>query len=169
MKKIKLLKMLKDTYKSPISLALKLKFIGFPLRAITKSNRKVDLIYLGDIVADFLYEKYNIHFYHEKAIWTDPIEVFIDEGYSFLRDGKNIIDIGANIGDSPLYFVLSGFNKVIALEPMPQNFEILVKNVNKNHLDKIIPINAMLGKEVKYTTIEIPREITTGVQAIENL
>ena len=142
--------------------------IGVPLEATTKSNKQRHLTYWGDIISDFLFEKFGVNFYHDKSIWTDQTEVFIDEGYSFLKGGKSIIDVGANIGDSPLYFALTGFDKIIAIEPFPQNFNILIKNVHANCLqDKIIPINAMIGNQLKYAQIQITGEITTGSQAVE--
>lgn len=167
MNKIKLLKILINTYNRPFSLAVKLKIIGFPLIATTKSNNQRNLTYLGDIVSDFLYERFGINFYHEKSLWTDQIEVFINEGYSFLKGGNSIIDVGANIGDSPLYFFLSGFHTIIAIEPFPQNFAIMLKNISSNNLqNKVIPINGMIGNQIKNTYIQIPKEITTGVQAV---
>lgn len=41
-----------------------------------------------------------------------------------------ILDVGANIGNHTLYFWRNlEFNKIIAFEPVPENFELLKKNV----------------------------------------
>ena len=53
-----------------------------------------------------------------------PIGVFtkgeyeISEVLSGLR-GREVVDVGTNVGDSALYFVLNGAKKVIAVEPLP--------------------------------------------------
>lgn len=48
--------------------------------------------------------------------------------YGFLKDdygklpvvGKTVVDIGANIADTPIYFATHGAKKVICLEPFPK-------------------------------------------------
>jgi hypothetical protein len=55
----------------------------------------------------------------------DIAEVFavglydVSEALSGLR-GRDVVDVGANVGDTALYFVLNGARKVIALEPPAQ-------------------------------------------------
>jgi FkbM family methyltransferase len=52
--------------------------------------------------------------------------------------GRAVVDIGANIADSSIYFALSGANKVIGLEPFPKNFLLAQENIKVNNLkDKI--------------------------------
>jgi FkbM family methyltransferase len=121
---------------------------------------------MGDIVSDYLNVEKGLTFFHDQSLWTDPFTVFINEEYKFLLGGTTIIDIGANIGDSSLYFALHGAQRIIAIEPFPQNFDLLVKNIEVNNIHNIIPLNLMLGNENKYVNLNIKREITTGVQAI---
>lgn len=81
----------------------------------------------------------------------DFIGVFIDEEYKKLtfRD-KIVIDIGANIGDSSLYFAIKGAKHVIAVEPFLDNYNSLKNNIMINHLgDKITPIHAGCGSSTK--------------------
>jgi FkbM family methyltransferase len=33
--------------------------------------------------------------------------------------GRDVIDVGASVGDTALYFILNGARKVIAVEPLP--------------------------------------------------
>lgn len=54
--------------------------------------------------------------------------------------GKTVIDVGANIGDSSIYFALRGADKVIGLEPFPKNYETAEKNVVLNNLSNKITI-----------------------------
>jgi len=57
-----------------------------------------------------------------------------------------VVDIGASIGDSSIYFALNGASYVIALEPYPYTFNLAVKNVKVNNLnDKIKILNAGYG------------------------
>lgn len=61
--------------------------------------------------------------------------IFIRDCYRDLTvDGKIVIDIGANIADSCLYFVLRGAQKVVGFEPFPHNYDTAVKNVEANGL-----------------------------------
>jgi len=88
--------------------------------------------------------------------------VFFQEEYKWLIEGQKdpiIIDIGGEVGDSALYFAIKGAKEVIVIEPFPNNYEYLIKNINSNNFqDKIKPINAMVGRENKKTTIVIPEE-----------
>ena len=55
----------------------------------------------------------------------EVLSMFLDDTYAFLPvKDKTVIDIGANICDSSIYFALCGATKVIAIEPLPKNFEI---------------------------------------------
>ena len=47
-------------------------------------------------------------------------ENFIKEQYKWLDvEGKNVVDVGANIGDTAIYFALKGAKHVYAFEPYP--------------------------------------------------
>lgn len=60
-------------------------------------------------------------------------EVFFEEQYSDLevRD-KFVIDVGASIGDSVIYFLARGAKKVIAFEPDKDSFNFLEENISLN-------------------------------------
>lgn len=70
--------------------------------------------------------------------------IFFAEVYDFLPvKDKVVLDIGANIGDSAIYFALNGAKKVIALEPFPKNNKTARRNIELNNLsDKIIILSA---------------------------
>lgn len=95
----------------------------------------------------------------------DILAVFLREEYRFLPvKGQTIIDIGANIGDSAIYFAVHGANKVIALEPYPQNYEIARKNIELNSLSN--KINLMLaGCSSTCKTITIDSKKQTSFQS----
>ncbi len=80
-------------------------------------------------------------------------DTFLEGGYevpealSGLR-GRDVIDVGAGIGDSALYFILHGARKVIAVEPLPNVAKCAEKNVRlSGATDKIKVINAALSDE----------------------
>ena len=104
-------------------------------------------------------KKYNIGLKSRRSV-GDFLAVFILEEYQFLRcRGRLVIDIGAEVGDSSIYFALKGASKVVAIEPMPYNFEFLNENIKLNQLDKIIePLNIMIGNQTKRTMIECSNE-----------
>ncbi len=67
------------------------------------------------------------------------MEVFFKEGYSRLPvKDRIVLDIGANIADTSIYFALKGDKKVIALEPFPKNYEMAKQNVELNKLSEKI-------------------------------
>lgn len=69
--------------------------------------------------------------------------------------GKVVVDIGTNIGDSPIYFALSGAEKIIGLEPYPKNYEIARKNVELNNLsEKITILLAGCSSRIGYTFLD---------------
>jgi len=86
--------------------------------------------------------------------------VFFKKVYSFLPvKNRFVIDIGANIGDSSIYFALCGAKKVIALEPFPKNNQTAQKNIEANHLlNKIILILAGCSKEKSEIIINSEQE-----------
>lgn len=69
----------------------------------------------------------------------DIRSVFVNNVYQQLPlKGKVVIDIGANIADSSIYFALRGAKKVVGLEPFLKNFQLAQQNIECNNLsDKI--------------------------------
>jgi FkbM family methyltransferase len=69
----------------------------------------------------------------------DIRSIFVKNVYQQLPvKGKVVIDIGANIADSSIYFALRGAKKVVGLEPFLKNFQLAQQNIERNNLsDKI--------------------------------
>ena len=76
-----------------------------------------------------------------------------------LHEDSIVIDIGANIGYYSLiaskYIGKKG--KVYAFEPVPENYELLVKNIKANNLKNIIPIKKAVYKENTTTMIYLDK------------
>jgi len=92
---------------------------------------------------------FNIHC----ANADDIADIFAEDQYevpealSGLR-GRDVIDVGANVGDSALYFILNGARKVIAVEPLPKVARCAEENVRlSGATDKVKVINAALSNE----------------------
>ena len=65
----------------------------------------------------------------------DVFGVFFDQYLLKLSIKDNdVVDIGANIGDSSIYFAIKNAKRIIALEPLPKNYEIAKKNIEINNL-----------------------------------
>ncbi|MFP3287568.1 MAG: FkbM family methyltransferase, partial [Acidilobus sp.] len=60
--------------------------------------------------------------------------------------GRDVIDVGASVGDTALYFVLNGARKVIAVEPLPNVAKCAEENVRlSSATGEVKVINAALG------------------------
>lgn len=76
-----------------------------------------------------------IHGWHT----TSFANIFCGGVHSILPvKNKIVLDIGANIADSSLYFAINGANKVIAVEPFTKNCELAKKNINQNNFKETI-------------------------------
>jgi FkbM family methyltransferase len=66
---------------------------------------------------------------------------------------KIVIDIGANLGDSSLFFAKKGF-KVIGFEPLNKVYEIALENIKLNNLEgKITLVNKGVGAKKGFNCI----------------
>jgi methyltransferase, FkbM family len=76
-------------------------------------------------------------------------EIFEENVYNNINIlNKDVVDIGANVGDSSIYFALKGARKVVGVEPLPSVYARAIENVRLNHLeDKVFLINAALGSK----------------------
>jgi FkbM family methyltransferase len=74
-------------------------------------------------------------------------EQFVKEIYKWLDvKGKIVVDIGAYIGDSAIYFAINGAKHVYAFEPYPFSYKIALKNIKLNNLEKKVTVlNEAIG------------------------
>lgn len=92
-------------------------------------------------------------------------QILVEEEYSFdlAFTPKIIIDAGANIGLSSIYFALKYPNaRIIALEPEPTNFELLAQNVQP--YPAITPVRVALWNKEGEVSIGDP-EGTASVKS----
>jgi FkbM family methyltransferase len=64
----------------------------------------------------------------------------------FDLSGWLIVDVGAYIGDTPLYYAKLGA-LVVAVEPLPSNYEVMLWNLelNPDLKHRVIPVNAAIS------------------------
>lgn len=70
-------------------------------------------------------------------------EIFINKDYNFLSPEKClIIDIGANVGMASIFFSqLEHVDKIYAFEPVKDTYDIALKNLKSNNIQKIMRFN----------------------------
>lgn len=117
-----------------------------------ESQGVITFTYLGRLV--------KIKFYEDGLMNGEFASFFGD--YNFLNPilGNTLIDIGANITDSSIWFAISGASKIIALETYKYSYNMAIKNLEMNNMnDIIILLNAGYGRdgeiEVKDTIANI--------------
>lgn len=97
-------------------------------------------------------------------------EVFVQNDYNFLSNEKVVvIDIGANIGTSCLFFSkIDNVEKIYAFEPVPQTFKQAVMNFELNKkISKVVQFNNYgLGKNDREEVFLFDRNVkgNTGVR-----
>jgi len=146
---------------------------GF-IKSIECSNgkifvNKIEIVNVDDVVYDAVtsakvlgwkydsvnkyWIKGNIRFRH---MYRPILEAFDYGHYESLNVvGRVVVDVGAYIGDSAIYFVLKGARRVIAIEPHPGAFAEMLDNIRLNNLESvIIPINAGLTSKPGKICIE---------------
>jgi len=84
------------------------------------------------------------------------LDIFEEGLYSALNvDGRVVIDVGAFVGDSAIYFALKGAKKVIAIEPHPDAFREMLNNIKLNNLENVVvPLNVGLASKPGRICIE---------------
>jgi tRNA A58 N-methylase Trm61 len=101
-------------------------------------------------------------FYIKKDVWP----VLNQNEYEILDvKDKVVLDIGAYVGDSAIYFIRKGAKKVYAYEAVKDFYEIMLKNIELNNLqDKIIPTNKGIdcNKGENYIKININNRGESG-------
>lgn len=92
----------------------------------------------GDLITDQL-ERYSAHTRNEISMLR-----------TMIREGDNILDIGAHVGTFSVPFAVfsNRKGKVYSFEANPETYNLLLKNIQVNSLDNvIIPANAVVSME----------------------
>lgn len=81
---------------------------------------------------------------------------------------KDIIDVGACIGDSALVFQKYTDKNIYAFEPTNKNYEFLLQTIKLNNATRIIPVKKALGSEPSQAQISINHTNLGGSSMIFN-
>jgi FkbM family methyltransferase len=108
------------------------------------------------------WKKNNVKF---KRMYHSIFEIFEYGDYDALNvSGRDVVDVGAFIGDSSIYFALKGAKRVIAIEPHPGAYAEMLENIRLNNLEGVIvPLNAGLASKPGKIRVErVNEEEATG-------
>ncbi len=95
-------------------------------------------------------------------------EVYSGEYDSIDVKGMTVVDVGANIGDSAVYFVTRGARMVHAFEPFPATYRKAKENIALNKMEERIELlNSGVGG--KDETVRLPDTFigTSGMDSVE--
>ncbi|MFP3132301.1 MAG: FkbM family methyltransferase [Candidatus Nanopusillus sp.] len=115
-------------------------------------SRTIELLNSGWLYYKNYWGKNEIKFKH---IYSSIYDIFIEEDYKILNvKDKDVLDIGAFVGDSSIYFILKGAKKVYAIEPHPEAYNEMIENIKLNNMeDRIIPINIGISYGSDYISV----------------
>ena len=158
-------------FKNFISVGIKTKFRFYPMKVVLKKNKSVITVYNQNhlqllkydqsVLWDNVTHSFRINTVDRSLIFfgagnnSDLPGIFYLQEYDSLAvEGKIAIDIGANIGDSSIYFSTKKARKVFAVEPNNLSFQDLLKNIRANAMDdSIFPFNEALGSGAGFAKI----------------
>jgi FkbM family methyltransferase len=98
-------------------------------------------------------------------------ETYLDEFYTRysepVQDGWTVVDIGAGVGDFAIKVAYSHpYNRVIAYEPFPGSFELLIRNLAVNAIANVMPRQEAVWRETGEITLDLsggePLQIASG-------
>jgi hypothetical protein len=136
-------------YRNYVSVIYRVLNNSYPLQAVLKNGEhkqfsRQEQIWLD--IAEFEYDSdKDVVYLNDLHILGgttngDLVNIFYNKDYGMLqvRD-RVVLDIGTNIGDSAIYFVLQGAKKVHAIEPNKDLYKLAEQNLVQNNLcDRIV-------------------------------
>jgi SAM-dependent methyltransferase len=103
----------------------------------------LDIIFVNDTFIQFRYRDRILKFYFDINDYIAFGEIFRDGIYNVDVKGRTVVDVGAGIGDSSIYFALNGAKRVYAFDV---NVSYLEKNIRENNLKDIVePVRCECG------------------------
>ena len=122
--------------------------------------RDLDVIYVDDRFIQVRYRDRILKFYFNINNFIALGEIFRDGAYDVDVKGRTVVDVGAGIGDSSIYFALNGAKKVYAFDV---NVSYLEKNIKENNLKDVVePIRCECGLSNNLDIITLKYNIPYG-------
>lgn len=124
-------------------------------RIVRLFMRRIDYCFVKDSDILVKFENRVLRFHYESYgqlsnTITAIKEQFVEEHYrEFEVRGNQVLDIGASIGDTAIYFTTRGAMQIVGLEPYPYAYEMAEKNLRLNGMEKkVLMLNkGCLSKE----------------------
>ena len=166
-----------STYDNPLHVMFRTALNRFPFTANLRNGLEVeikskrhawffstlhdlDIIFANDIFIQFRYKDRILKFYFDINGFVTFGEIFRDGIYNVDMKERTVVDVGAGVGDSPIYFALNGAKKVYAFDV---NTTYLEKNIGENNLrDVIEPIRCECGLSNNLDVITLKYNIPSG-------
>lgn len=105
-----------------------------------------------------------IHYYHKLKNAAETSEEDLPIIKELVKNGDDVIDIGANFGLYSKFMSHSAGNqgRVFSIEPVPETYDYLANNIRKLKLSNTLPLNFAISDEKGKATMEVPKFIHTG-------
>jgi FkbM family methyltransferase len=96
----------------------------------------------------------------------ETVNIFVQDLYrNFPIKRKIVIDVGANIADSCIYFASQGAKRIVGVEPLIENYEFAKQNVKLNNFsNRISMVLAGCGARPGYVDIDVDKQNGIGWQ-----
>ena len=175
------------TFQNPLKILLKSFKSNFPISAKLKNGTIIQLksfssMYLISNIPKDMQIDYNIEenyvviyiknkldikkiIFHGGLDNGDIVNTFFKKDYAkILVNKKTVLDIGANIGDTAIFYALNGAKRIIGVEPFPKNFDAAQKNINANNFNDIIKV-IQAGCSSKKEIVKIDPEFQSDIES----
>ena len=177
----------KKTFQNSSKILFKSFKNDFPISANLKNGKKIQLQSFSSMhlisnipkneQVEYDIEKNNVTIYLKNESHTnkiifeggldngDIVHTFFKKDYDqILVNERTVLDIGANIGDTGIFYALNGAKKVIGIEPFPKNFNYAEKNIQINNLDNVITL-LQAGCSSKKEIIKIDPDYQSNIES----
>jgi FkbM family methyltransferase len=140
--------------------------------AIYPIEKKLNGLIIGKKYVRFKYKNKNLKLFFDNdlqlknTIMKIRDNFYLDQYKKLHCKNKVVVDIGANIGDTAIYFALNGADKVYAYEPYPYSFRLAVKNINYNKIQNATILNEGVSQKTKTILIN-PQFTNMGNSALK--
>jgi SAM-dependent methyltransferase len=168
-----------SAYDNPLNVMFKTALNRFPFTAKLRNGLEVeikskrhawffffstlhnlDIIFVTDRFIQFRYRDKILKFYFDINGFVTFGEIFRDGIYDVDVKGRTVVDVGAGIGDSSIYFALNGAKKVYAFDV---NTTYLEKNIRENDLKDVVePVRCECGLSNNLDIITLKYNIPSG-------
>lgn len=128
---------------------------------LLKENFNSEILQLSDHL--FAYRQYLLPVNHFESSVFYYKHGIPDLNTASRVKGKSIIDVGGYIGDSVLVLSELEPDKIYTFEAMPDNFELLKKTLQINHIENAIAENMALGAKQGTCTMHVLGSCTTAM------